>query len=90
MAASASVVAVGTSATPLNTSSPSGGRLFISNQGAAAVFLGGSGVTTATGLSMGNGGTPPPILQIDLAPYEVVYGIVATGTVNVGVLKTGF
>lgn len=87
MAVSAAQVTVTTSATALNTASTSGQWLVIANQAGAAVFLGPSNVTTATGLSVAASSTLAT--TVFLAPGEVLYGIVTTGTQVVHVLRTG-
>lgn len=51
--------------------------------GSAEVYLGPSGVTTATGLPLGGG------ISFSLNAGEALYGIVASGTVAVRVLEHG-
>ena len=83
--ARSAVISVGTSATQLSPTSGlsgvTGEGVVLRNTGAAAVFLGGPDVTTTTGLTLAAGAT----LTI---PVETgaLWGIVATGTINVEVL----
>lgn len=84
MAVSNAQISVGTTATALNTASTSGQRLWILN-GATAVALGDSAVTTANGYTLAISGT----LAVSLAPGEVLYGRVGTGTSTVQVLRSG-
>lgn len=86
MAVTSAQVSVGTTATALNTAGTSGQRLVVSNAGTNDVLLGPSGVTTVTGLALA--ATDGPIV-IELAPGEVLFGIVATGTETVQVLRSG-
>lgn len=63
-------------------------RFIIKNStGTASVFLGGSGVTTATGLEWAP--DDGPLGDIELEPGESLYGIVAATTQTVHVLRTG-
>jgi hypothetical protein len=48
-----------------------------------SVFVGGSGVTAASGIPLGGG------ISFDLDAGEALYGIVASGTVAVRVLEHG-
>ena len=90
MAVSAQRVSVGTSATSLvpsvDADSAAGQSLAVKNLGAASVFLGGSGVTTAAGWEVAAG--DPPV-TVDLPPGSTLYGIVASGTVSVQVMQVG-
>jgi hypothetical protein len=82
------VVAVGTTATAIATVSgatPENGGIVIQNQDASnAVYLGGGGVATSTGVKLAAGAT----LTVPSTGSEgdSVYGMVATGTVNVAYL----
>lgn len=86
-------VAVGTTATLLSgtdpgqagTGSPDGMSILV--RPAAAVFLGGAGVTAtaAGGYEVAAGSE----LSFDLAPGDALYAIAAAGTVTVAVLRTG-
>lgn len=80
MSMTSAQVSVGTTATVLVTGIKGSAELTIKNAGAASVFLGGSGVTTTTGLDLASGAT------VGLTVHESLYGIVATGTVTVHVL----
>ena len=74
---------VGTSATALNTAGTAGTTLTIKN-GAAAIDLGGSGVTNGGGLSVAASASVGP-LSVD--PGDVLFAICATSSV-VEVLRT--
>lgn len=86
MAVSSAQVVVGASAVELSAAESgavSGSKLVITN-GAAVVFLGDAGVTTATGLSVAVNAT----LTVPLNDGERLYAICAT-TSTVSVLRTG-
>ena len=88
MAISSAQVSVTTSATLLSstdTDGISGSSLSLVNQGSQTVYLGASGVTTATGFPLAAGAS----WSADLAPGEALYGIVAATTATVGVIRTG-
>jgi hypothetical protein len=88
VALSSAQIAVGTTATELTipeADRQEGAAITITNMGAATVFLGPAGVTTATGFPLAAAATTPLVL----GSGERVYGVVAAGTVNVGVLRTG-
>ena len=86
MAVSSSAVTVATTATVVSTGGSSGGEaVSIYNNGAATVYLGASGVTTADGYPLAAG----EHIAVDLERGESVYGIVASGTVEVRVLEAG-
>lgn len=83
-------VSVGTTATLLSateTDDRSGSSIAVKvpSGAAAAVFVGKSDVTTATGFSVAVGES----VALDLQPGEALYGIVASGTVTVHVLRSG-
>lgn len=80
MGMTSQVVSVTTAATLL-ASVDGVAEVVIKNAGAASVFLGGSGVTTATGLELAAGATLT--VQVD----EELYGIVAAGTADAQVLR---
>lgn len=72
---------VGTSATLIGAAKSTAKSLVVSNTGASTVFLGGSGVTTANGFPLAAGAS------IDFSDFNgQLYGIVASGTVNVAFL----
>lgn len=85
------LVSVGTTATALNTAdtSPSAKKVTIlvtNPTGGATVYLGGAGVTTTSyGYILAAQGE----LSIDINADEVIYGVVASSTQNVAVLKQG-
>lgn len=96
-------VSVTTAATRLDTANETGGHRGSSiaayNNGSAIVYLGGSGVTTATGLPLAPGayfstdlgGTSdlPAETLAGSDDHEGVYGIVASGTVEVRTFEVG-
>lgn len=105
MTVQATVVSVGTTATPLNPAPGSskdqqpGSSIAVYNAGSSTVYLGGSDVATATGYPLPAGaqialdltGLPQwssPDSPATMAD-EKVYGVVASGSVNVNVLATG-
>lgn len=84
--------AVGTSATALDGTDRAG--FMVRNFGSATVFLGASNVTTATGWPVlaGEVWTPPRIVHDQLlsrGSEHRLYGIVASGTVDVRVIVAG-
>lgn len=77
---------IGTGATSIvgaRTGAAGIGRVSVTiyNNGSATVFVGGSGVTTNTGLPLLPGGS------ITIATTAAVYGIVASGTVSCAYLE---
>lgn len=90
MAVSSRAVSVGTTATVIDsegeTDGKSGTSLAIYNNGAATVYIGGSDVTTANGVPVAAGTWGP---GMDLAARDRLYGIVASGTVEVRVIEAG-
>lgn len=82
MAVSAERVTVETTAVALNTASTGGASLRITN-GAAAIDIGASGVTSGAGLSVAASG----VLTVELDPGDVLFAICATSSV-VQVLRT--
>jgi hypothetical protein len=81
-------VSVGTTATRLDPT-PVGAitreSCVVRNRGAAAVFLGGSTVTTANGFQLDPGET----FTADVQASDGLFGIVASGTVVCHVLQVG-
>ena len=76
-------VSVGTSATALPASALSGRRvLWLYNNGAATIFLGPAGVTTANGFPL----LPGQSVALEVGVL-VMYGRVATGTVEMRVME---
>lgn len=55
----------------------------VKNIGGSSVFLGGAGVTAAAGLEL----APGESLNVDLMAGDVLYGITASGTNAVAVMK---
>ena len=89
MAVSAAAVSVGTTATLLSTAETDfvGGAAFAVKvpSGGATVFVGASGVNTSAGFPLAAGET----LLVDLDAGESLYGVVASGTQLVNVLRQG-
>ena len=85
MAVSAARVVVSTSAVALNSTSPGGERLLITNTTANTADLGGSGVTAGTGYLLGANAS----VSFELDPGDLVYAI-RTGGVDttLAVLRT--
>lgn len=90
MPVSAQRVSVGTAATSLmpapDVDSVMGQTLAVKNLGAASVFIGGAGVTTAQGWEIPAG--DPPV-TLELPTGAVLYGIVTADTVLVQVMQVG-
>lgn len=80
---SASRVTVTTSATSIVAAGSDTIGACVRNAGTASVYLGGSGVTTSTGYELPASDT----LCMDLLNNETLYGIVASGTVEVHLVK---
>lgn len=88
MAAASTARTIATTATSLVTAPDlSGGYVIVASPlaSAADVFIGGPGVTTATGLPL----VPGASYTFDLQAAEDLFGIVAAGTVTVRVLALG-
>jgi hypothetical protein len=86
VAVSSEQITVETSAVELSSAESgavAGSKIMVTN-GAAVVFLGGSGVTTLTGLSLAANAT----LTVELNHGERLYAICATSS-DVSVLRTG-
>lgn len=86
--ASSAQIPVTNTATPLVAADASdtttGNSLAIQNTGASTVYIGGPSVTTGSGYPLAAGGQ----IGADLAPGEDLYGVVASGTVTVAVLRS--
>lgn len=80
----AAAITVGTSATSLHTPATSATTVRVHNNGTNAIFVGESGVTTATGFPV----AADAELEVTLAEGEQVYGIVAAGTEDARVIVT--
>jgi hypothetical protein len=88
-------ITVGTTATVLSSLTPPspidynqrGFSTLIQNPtGGVTVYLGGPDVTTTTyGYSLAAGSS----MSVDLFPGDLLYGVVATGTQALGILRTG-
>lgn len=87
MAVSAAQVVVATSATALNSPDTDtvGGTTLIITNGAAAIALGASGVTTGTGFTLAANAGP---IAMQLGPGEQLFAICGT-TSTVQVLRLG-
>lgn len=88
MTVEAAAVSVATTATALHSTESADSdpiSLVIYNNGASTIYVGGSGVTTSTGIPVAAGAC----LVGELAAGERVYGIVASGTVEARVLRQG-
>jgi hypothetical protein len=91
MAVNSRAVTVTDAATRLDAStdgddSMAGQAIAVYNNGASTVYLGGSTVTTATGVPVAASSWGP---GMELSISDQLYGIVASGTVEVRVLETG-
>lgn len=82
MSINASSVTVTTSATALASADSDQDEVLLTNDGAADIFVGPSGVTTSTGFPVAAGA----VLAITVPAGETVYGIVASGTEDMRVL----
>lgn len=92
MAVQGAQITVATSATLLSGADGdniAGQSVYVTNGDAAAIFLGASGVTTATGYSLAAGASLP--WPVRLGVGEALYAISAAGTSAgaVRVLRTG-
>lgn len=91
MAVKSRAVSVATTATRLDLTTDNedgvwSQSLTFYNNGAATVYVGGSDVTTANGAPVPAGTWSP---GFDLNADEALYGIVASGTVEVRVIEVG-
>ena len=76
-------VTVGTTATLLVAANIMDQTVLLHNLGGVAVYLGDANVTTSNGYKFDNGDK----LQVPVGDNEVLYGITASGTNIVAVLK---
>jgi hypothetical protein len=89
------VVSCGTTATLICTPStaPDVDGVLVQNLGAVALYLGGPTVTAGTtatgGLQLPASSTTPVLVPTTGASSEAIYGIVASGSVNVAYLYPG-
>lgn len=89
MASKTAAVSVGTSATRLDTQADADSRadqnVTLQVIGAGTVYVGGSDVTTATGIQLVTGA----IADLQLPAGSALYGIVGSGTSEVRVMQVG-
>jgi hypothetical protein len=89
MAVTHNIVAIGTTATVISTAAGDrdGHSVLVQNPSASVtVYIGGEGVTTSSyGVALAGGAD----MSIDLLQNEVLYGVVASSTQNVNVLRAG-
>lgn len=88
MAIQSQQVSVGTTATRLDSvafGSMTRESCIVRNRGSAAVFLGGSDVTTTNGLPL----DPGEFFSADIQASDALYGVVASGTVECRVMQVG-
>ena len=89
MAVTHNIVSVGATATIISDASNDreGHSVLVQNPSASVtVYIGGAGVTTASyGVALAAAGD----ISIDLSQGEVLYGVVASSTQNVNVLRAG-
>ena len=76
-------VSVGVTATLLVASTGFDQTVWLHNSGGGIVYLGDSGVTTSNGYKLDNGDK----MQLLVGDHEGLYGVPASGTNTVGVLK---
>jgi hypothetical protein len=76
-------VSVGTTATLLVAANFMDQTVWLHNQGGGAVYLGDANVTTANGYKLDNGDK----MQLPVGDNEGLYGITASGTHTIAVLK---
>jgi hypothetical protein len=76
-------VSVGTTATLLVASTGFDQTVWLHNSSGGIVYLGDSGVTTSNGYKLDNGDK----MQLLVGDHEGLYGVTASGTNTVGVLK---
>ncbi len=76
-------VSVGTTTTLLVASTGFDQTVWLHNSGGGIVYLGDSGVTTSNGYKLDNGDK----MQLLVGDHEGLYGVTASGTNTVGVLK---
>ena len=76
-------VSVGATATVLVAAKDFDQTAYLHNSGGGIVYLGASNVTTANGYKLDNGDK----MQLLVGDHEGLYGVTASGTNTVGVLK---
>ena len=91
MAVKSRAVTVTTSATRLDsvdeTDDTATSSLSLFNNGATTLYIGGADVSAANGVPVAAGSWGPGLNGLGLG--EAVYGIAASGTLNVRVIETG-
>lgn len=81
----ASIVTLATTQTLIATGGGAADKVtVIVKNASAAIFLGGAGLTTATGLPLAT----TEAVSLDLGPGDLLYAIASSGTPTVAVLKT--
>jgi hypothetical protein len=89
MAVTHNIVSIGTTATVISTAANDrdGHSVLVQNPSASTtVYIGGAGVTTTSyGVALAGGSD----MSIDLLQGEILYGVVASSTQNVNVLRAG-
>jgi len=89
MAVTHNIVSIGTTATVISTAvnDRDGHSVLVQNPSVSTtVYIGGAGVTTtAYGVALAGGGD----MSIDLLQGEILFGVVASSTQNVNVLRAG-
>lgn len=85
MAIDSAAVSVGTTATVVHTFASEIESIVVYNNGSATIFLGSSADTTSTGFPLAAGAS----LALKGSVGEVLYGIVASSTVEARVLRQG-
>lgn len=89
MAVTHNIVSVGTTATVISTAANDreGHSVLVQNPSASTtVYIGGAGVTTTDyGCALAGGAD----ISVDLQQGEILYGVVASSTQNVNVLRAG-
>jgi hypothetical protein len=89
MAVTSKQVSVGTSATEIFTADTDGNLIYLTMADSGHIYVGGSGVTTSTGMRIEHGSAMQPI-EIKLVAGEALYGVTGTGTEVVTVLVTNW
>jgi hypothetical protein len=89
MAVTHNIVSIGTTATVISTAAGDrdGHSVLVQNPSSSViVYIGGEGVTTSSyGVSLAGGSD----ISVDLLQGEILYGVVASSTQNVNVLRAG-
>lgn len=87
MAVVAAQVAVSTTPVSLSTdpSAGNGSSVLVQAPAAAILYVGGPGVTSAAGFPIPAGQS----LSVDLAPFDELFGVLASGTGSATVLRVG-